>query len=61
MMLKGVLTGPNPFKCSIVPRDDARVTTIEREFKESIPVFVKFEEQLDEGEKAWLAETRVIG
>jgi len=56
--LKGILTGPKPFKCSITIRSPQRVEIIEREFVDSIDTFLPFERYLCEEDEAWVANTR---
>jgi len=56
--VQGILTAPKPFKCSITPRSQGRADIIEREFTDAIGTFLRFEENLEEGEKRWIQETR---
>jgi cytochrome P450 len=55
---KGILTAPKPFKCKITCRSSKRAEIIEREFRESIHTFERFEGNLSETDKTWLKSTR---
>jgi len=54
---KGILTGPEPFKCSITPRP-GRAEMIESQFADAIDAFLPYEELLAAEDKAWVAKLR---
>ncbi|KAJ8078278.1 hypothetical protein PM082_000484 [Marasmius tenuissimus] len=56
--LKGILTGPCPFKASITPRSTEVVEVIEREFHEATDTFSKFEFGLSAEDKSYLKRYR---
>ncbi|KAK1235556.1 hypothetical protein PQX77_001209 [Marasmius sp. AFHP31] len=56
--LKGILTGPCPFKASITPRSTEVVGIIEREFHEATDTFSKFEFGLSAEDKSFLKKYR---
>jgi len=55
---KGILTCPNPFKCSITPRSPQHAEIIERDFGDATVTFQPFERLLSEEDKAYVAKTR---
>ncbi|KAJ7108007.1 cytochrome P450 [Mycena crocata] len=55
---KGILTGPNPFRCKITPRSPERAEIIEHEFLEAGDVFSKFEFGLCAEDKEYVAKSR---
>ncbi|KAK7019954.1 putative cytochrome P450 [Favolaschia claudopus] len=57
--MKGILTGPRPFKCKITPRSAEKAEIIEHEFLEAADTFSKFEFGLSEEDKQFVARSRV--
>ncbi|KAJ7202055.1 cytochrome P450 [Mycena pura] len=55
---KGILTGPNPFRCKITPRSVEKAEIIEREFLEAADTFSKFESGLSQEDKEFVAKSR---
>ncbi|KII84423.1 hypothetical protein PLICRDRAFT_671374 [Plicaturopsis crispa FD-325 SS-3] len=56
--LKGMLTGPNPFQCTITPRSEQRAEQIEHAFADAVHTFLPFEQRLDEADRAYVKEQR---
>jgi len=54
---KGILTGPEPFQCSISPRQ-GRLQMIEAEFADAIDTFLPYEVLLSAEDKAWVTQSR---
>ncbi|KAJ3873641.1 cytochrome P450 [Lentinula edodes] len=55
---KGILTAPKPFRCKISCRSSGHAQIIEREFREAIPTFERFEANLSVEDEMWLKATR---
>ncbi|KAJ3900200.1 hypothetical protein F5879DRAFT_809637, partial [Lentinula edodes] len=55
---QGILTAPKPFRCKISCRSSGHAQIIEREFREAIPTFQRFEGNLSVEDEAWLKATR---
>jgi len=55
---KGILTGPEPFQCSITPRSPGRAEMIEMDFVNAIDTFLPYEELLATEDKAWVVRLR---
>ncbi|KAJ7445976.1 cytochrome P450 [Mycena galericulata] len=57
--MKGLATGPTPFKCRITPRTAEKAEIIRREFLEAADTFSKFEYGLSPEDKEFVAKSRV--
>jgi len=55
---KGILTAPNPYKCSIVPRSPHHAELIESAFYANTEVFLPFEGNMSEEDKKYAAAMR---
>ena len=55
---KGILTGPEPFQCSITSRSLGRAGMIETQFIDAIDTFLPYEEMLTAEDKTWVAKSR---
>ncbi|KAG8966557.1 hypothetical protein FRC03_011695 [Tulasnella sp. 419] len=51
---KGILTCPNPFKCTIKPRSVHHAEIIKRQFAEATPAFLPFEHELCDEDKEFV-------
>jgi len=55
---KGILTGPEPFECSITPRSLGRAEMIETQFVDAIDTFLPYEALLAPEDKTYVAKLR---
>ncbi|KAJ7607153.1 cytochrome P450 [Roridomyces roridus] len=55
---RGILTAPEPFRCTIKPRSKERADIIEQEFFEATDTFKKFEYGLSAEDREFVAKSR---
>ncbi|KAJ7603367.1 cytochrome P450 [Roridomyces roridus] len=56
--MKGILTGPHPFACTITPRTTHKAQIVRREFVEAAETFARFEGGLSEADRVYVREMR---
>ena len=57
-LLKGVLTSPNEFKATIVPRSPRHAEVIEQSYLDATPFFLPFEQDLCPEDREFVAHSR---